>query len=99
MSFFAADVELSTKLQEEIQYEKEASEQAGAEPDFVKEFKADGVWKVWKIRCSEHKKVHHSRLSVQIEQQEGHDEVALVRQFGNETCVSTFFDSIKHIAN
>ncbi|KAG8948738.1 Mitochondrial acidic protein mam33 [Tulasnella sp. 424] len=60
-----SDVELSTKLQEEIQYEKEASEQAGAEPDFVKEFKADGVWK--------------------IEHQDGHDEVALVRQFGNET--------------
>ncbi|KAG8970781.1 Mitochondrial acidic protein mam33, partial [Tulasnella sp. 427] len=61
-----SDVELSSKLKEEIQYEKEASEQAGAGvPEFVKEFTADGVWKV--------------------EHQDGHDEVALVRQFGNET--------------
>ncbi|KAG9033929.1 Mitochondrial acidic protein mam33 [Tulasnella sp. UAMH 9824] len=60
-----SDVELAAKLKEEIQYEKEAAEQAGSgAPEFVKEFTADGVWK--------------------IEHQDGHDEVALVRQFGNE---------------
>ncbi|KAG8850680.1 Mitochondrial acidic protein mam33 [Tulasnella sp. 330] len=40
------DVELASKLQEEIQYEKEAAEQAGPIPEFVKEFKSNGVWKI-----------------------------------------------------
>lgn len=40
------------------------------------------------------KKYTTHRLSIQIEHQDGHDEVAIVRQFGNETCVSTLFDSI-----
>ncbi len=41
-----ADLELATKLQEEIQYEKEASEAASPVPEFVSEFQANGVWKV-----------------------------------------------------
>jgi len=40
------DVELATKLQEEIQYEKEAAAQAGPMPEFVKEFRANGVWQI-----------------------------------------------------
>lgn len=42
----AGDVELTTKLQEEIQYEQEAAAQAGDVPEFVQEFKSGGVWKV-----------------------------------------------------
>ncbi|KAG8995546.1 Mitochondrial acidic protein mam33 [Tulasnella sp. JGI-2019a] len=40
------DVELASKLQEEINYEKEAAEQAGPTPEFVKEFQSNGVWKI-----------------------------------------------------
>ncbi|KAI0918351.1 hypothetical protein AcV5_002358 [Taiwanofungus camphoratus] len=40
----ASDVSLSQKLGEELQYEKEAS--SPAEPDFLKSFKAQGVWSV-----------------------------------------------------
>ncbi|KAA1474496.1 regulatory protein suaprga1 [Dentipellis sp. KUC8613] len=39
-----ADVALSTKLAEELQYEKEAA--AEGEPEFLKEFKSHGVWQV-----------------------------------------------------
>ena len=41
-----ADVALSQKLAEELQYENEAN--AVTEPDFLKSFNAQGVWKV---RC------------------------------------------------
>jgi len=40
------DLELSSKLQEELQYEKESAEAAGPVPEFVKEFKASGTWKI-----------------------------------------------------
>ncbi|KIP06473.1 hypothetical protein PHLGIDRAFT_106952 [Phlebiopsis gigantea 11061_1 CR5-6] len=40
----AADVILAQKLAEELQYEKEAA--ASAEPDFLKGFKAQGVWQI-----------------------------------------------------
>ncbi|EKM57654.1 uncharacterized protein PHACADRAFT_251414 [Phanerochaete carnosa HHB-10118-sp] len=40
----ATDVTLSQKLTEELQYEKEAA--SSAEPDFLKNFKEQGVWKV-----------------------------------------------------
>ncbi|KAI0090296.1 mitochondrial glycoprotein [Irpex rosettiformis] len=40
----AADVALSQKLAEELQYESEASQEA--EPDFLKSFNAQGVWKI-----------------------------------------------------
>ena len=40
----AADATLAQKLKEELEYEKEASE--AGEPDFLKTFKAQGVWTV-----------------------------------------------------
>lgn len=40
----ATDVSLAQKLAEELQYEKEAA--APAEPDFLKAFKAQGVWQI-----------------------------------------------------
>ena len=42
-----ADVALSQKLAEELQYETEAN--SSADPDFLKSFNAQGVWKV---RCA-----------------------------------------------
>ncbi|KAI0782033.1 mitochondrial glycoprotein [Abortiporus biennis] len=42
----ATDVALSQKLTEELQYEKEAAAEVSAEPDFLKGFKAQGVWKL-----------------------------------------------------
>ena len=42
--FRIADVALSQKLAEELQYETEAA--APEEPDFLKSFNAQGVWKV-----------------------------------------------------
>lgn len=42
--FCAADVTLAQKLAEELQYEKEAA--SAAEPDFLKSFKAQGIWTV-----------------------------------------------------
>ena len=39
-----ADLALSQKLAEELQYEKEAS--TDAEPDFLKDFKQSGIWTV-----------------------------------------------------
>ena len=42
--FRTADVALSQKLAEELQYETEAA--APEEPDFLKSFNAQGVWKV-----------------------------------------------------
>lgn len=46
-----ADVSLSQKLGEELQYEKESA--SVAEPEFVRSFKAQGVWEVGtaSIRC------------------------------------------------
>ena len=46
----AADVSLAQKLAEELQYEKEAA--APAEPDFLKAFKAQGVWQV-RLCCAD----------------------------------------------
>lgn len=40
----AADVSLAQKLGEELQYEKESA--SDAEPEFVRAFKAQGVWEV-----------------------------------------------------
>jgi len=40
----SADVTLSQKLGEELEYEKQAA--PPAEPDFLKSFKANGVWTV-----------------------------------------------------
>jgi len=60
----SSDLALSQKLGEELQYEKEATASA-SEPDFIRAFKAQGVWT--------------------IEDAAGNDEVALTRQFGNET--------------
>ena len=44
MSALAADVTLAQKLAEELQYEKDAA--APADPDFLKSFKAQGIWQV-----------------------------------------------------
>ncbi|UZJ56003.1 hypothetical protein CBS101457_005323 [Exobasidium rhododendri] len=64
-----SDAELSSRLEQEISYEKEAatqyaSENSSGEPEFLNNFKKAGVWK--------------------IEDQAGSDEIALVREFGNE---------------
>ena len=40
-----ADVVLSQKLQEELQYEKTAATYA-SEPEFLKSFKEEGLWKI-----------------------------------------------------
>ncbi|KAG8895624.1 Mitochondrial acidic protein mam33 [Tulasnella sp. 403] len=60
-----SDVELTSRLKEEIIYEKEAAAQVGEVPEFVQEFTSRGIWK--------------------IEEQPGHDEIAITRTFGNET--------------
>ena len=39
-----ADSAFASKLGEELQYEKETS--SSEDPDFIKDFKAQGVWKV-----------------------------------------------------
>lgn len=44
---YLGDVALTQKLSEELQYEKEAGTEA--EPDFLKSFKAQNVWKVCAI--------------------------------------------------
>jgi len=41
-----ADLELSSKLKEEIKYEKEAAAEAGPIPEFIEDFKKSGVWQV-----------------------------------------------------
>ena len=43
--FTTADVVLSQKLSEELQYEKTATVDA-AEPEFLKSFREQGVWKI-----------------------------------------------------
>lgn len=45
-----ADVTLAQKLTEELSYEKEAS--GPAEPEFLKGFKAQGIWQVCDLRFS-----------------------------------------------
>lgn len=63
-----SDEELSSRLAQEISYEKEsaAAGESGSdtEPVFLAEFRKAGVWK--------------------IEDQPGSDEIALTREFGNE---------------
>ena len=64
-----SDAELSSRLEQEITYEKEAAasavnESGDGEPPFLSEFRKAGVWK--------------------IEDQAGSDEIALTRDFGNE---------------
>ncbi len=54
--FPTADVALSQKLSEELQYETESN--ASAEPEFLKSFNAQGVWKV----CST--KVHERTMTL-----------------------------------
>lgn len=63
-----SDVELSTRLAQEIEYERDnssinSSEQSN-EPGFLTNFRSQGIWK--------------------IEDQPGSDEIALIRDFGNE---------------
>lgn len=41
-----SDSALVSSLQQEISYEKEAEASSGAEPDWLTQFKADGVWKI-----------------------------------------------------
>lgn len=63
-----SDDSLVASLQQEIQYEREASEAAGgadAVPEWLSQFRSEGVW--------------------QIEDQPGSDEIALTREFGNES--------------
>lgn len=68
-----SDVELASRLQQEISYEKETansqthSEVAsgqGAEPDFLRDFKSMGIWSINDVN--------------------GSDEISLEREFGNE---------------
>lgn len=87
----SADVALSQKLAEELQYENEAS--AGEEPEFLTSFKAQSVWTVrspffsslvldpplrWRVQAL---------IPRQLEDTPGNDEVTFVRKFGSETCV------------
>lgn len=41
-----ADVALSNSLSEELKYEKESVADSDKEPDFLREFKAQGKWQV-----------------------------------------------------
>lgn len=43
---YVADAALSAKLQEELQCEKEAEVESSGEPEFLKAFKAQGIWAV-----------------------------------------------------
>jgi len=40
------DLELTSKLQEELQFEKEAAQHAAALPEFLAEFQSNGIWKI-----------------------------------------------------
>lgn len=82
-----ADVVFSQKLAEELKYEKESA--VTEEPEFLKVFKAQGLWTVsspissfFARRCS--------WAGLQIEDVEANDEVTLTRKFGNEKCVCIF---------
>lgn len=64
-----SDPELSSRLGQEISYEKEAAssfanESSGGEPEFLSDFIKQGLWN--------------------IEDQAGSDEISLTREFGNE---------------
>jgi len=73
----SSDASISAKLQEELQYEREAGFEDNTVPAFLEEFQKQGVWG--------------------IEDAAGNDEVALTRQFGNETLRLMF--SIADIQN
>jgi hypothetical protein len=60
-SWETADLALSHKLAEEIKYEKEAAQPN--EPDFLKAFKAQGVWAVSAFAWSWKMPAHGSRLA------------------------------------
>jgi complement component 1 Q subcomponent-binding protein len=82
-----ADLALSHKLAEEIKYEKEAAQDI--EPDFLKSFKAQGIWTVSLdlfIACAGIGFLTGFFL-VKIENSTGHDEVTLTRKFGSERSV------------
>lgn len=70
----STDVELASRLQQELTYEKEVSEgQTHAEsnePDFLRDFKSSGIWS--------------------IKDTTGSDEIALEREFGNEKITVLF---------
>lgn len=68
-----SDVELASRLQQEISYEKETSSSQthsevasgqNAEPDFLRDFKSMGIWSINDVN--------------------GSDEISLEREFGNE---------------
>ncbi|PWN31346.1 mitochondrial glyco protein [Meira miltonrushii] len=62
-----SDIELSTRLAQEIEYERENNvnpNESSNEPAFLTNFRSQGIWK--------------------IEDQPGSDEIALIRDFGNE---------------
>lgn len=64
-----SDPELSSRLEQEISYEKEtasqySNESSSGEPEFLSDFIKQGLWN--------------------IEDQAGSDEIALTREFGNE---------------
>jgi len=83
MHCFTGDALLAQKLKEELTYETENAD--AALPEFVKEFEAQGVWKVRALGLST---VYHILTNIlQIENTVGQEEVALTRSFGNETYV------------
>lgn len=75
---------LSAKLAEEIKFEKDSNDPY-AEPEFLTNFKEEGVWKVrfpTRLKCG-------TRLMewAQVEDADGADEIALTRTFGGEKYV------------
>lgn len=77
---------LSLKLAEEIKYETENSDQS--EPEFLTEFKSEGVWKVRLNHQLTSQRTSPadtaSCYSRKIKDEPGSDEITLTRSFGNE---------------
>jgi complement component 1 Q subcomponent-binding protein, mitochondrial len=76
-----ADVLLAQKLSEELQYEKTATVEA-VEPDFLKSFKAQGLWKIVdtpnvdEVTCTRSFGNENIRLTFSIADIQGQEEEA-----------------------
>jgi hypothetical protein len=74
-------------LQSEITFEKEAAAEQPATPEFLEEFNKQGIWKVRLASRTYSGGLTVLTKTFQIQETQGHDEVVLTRQFGNETYV------------
>jgi len=82
-----ADIALSQKLQEELNFETQSVKDAPSPPEAVTKFIEQGVWTV-SIRQSVHMfPPSYPRFSfhLQLQDTRGNDEVTLSRKYGDET--------------